>query len=353
MSPAKSEFEPLAPSARGRLIYLSTAILLSIGVFAVFLHKPGMDWYERARTDRMIHGTAHQPFVHRALIPLVVRGAAACVPADVMRRMDRSLAGDPAIENLFTILGFDLDHVLEYLLALLLIYLSLWGFIWSLRYLFTGVYRASPGVLNVFTLVTLAGLTQFFRDGSYLYDLSNVFLFTLGLALLVRRRWGAYLFVYILACLNKETTILLAVVFALNYWRDQALSRGGFWALLTGQLLLSGSIKAALLYAFRGNPGTPVEWHLAEHNFELLAALPATAVFGWSGLILLLYYRWSEKPAFLRRALWIVPPLAVAAFLFGYLDQLRGYYEAYPIVVLLLLHSVSRLSRFELANRET
>jgi hypothetical protein len=347
-----ADFEQKRAPATGRIFYLAAVIPLSLGVYAIFLLNPGMDWYERARMREMIYGTAHQPFVQRALLPLVVRGAAACLPPEALNGINQALAQDPAIDNLFKILGFDRDHALEYLFALALMYLSLWGFVWSLRYLFTGVYRAPPRVLDGFILVALVGLTQFFRSCNYLYDFSNIFLFTLGLALQVRRCWGPYLFVYALACLNKETTILLALVFALNYWNDATLTRTGFRALLLAQLAISGLVKAALLLVFRDNPGAPVEWHATDHNFGILAAYPAAALFGWCGLILLLFYRWTSKPRFPRRALWVVPPLVASAFFFGHPDELRDYYEAYPIVALLLLHGVSRLCQFELVNRD-
>ena len=51
--------------------------------------------------------------------------------------------------------------------------------------------------------------------------------------------------------------------------------------------------------------------------------IPNLALILWQlspGLALLLAYRWSAKPAFLRHSLWIVVPLVVLTFFLGYLD---------------------------------
>ena len=54
----------------------------------------------------------------------------------------------------------------------------------------------------------------------------------------------------------------------------------------------------------------------------------------------LLVHRWSAKPLFLRRALWIAVPLLVLTFGLGFFDELRDYYEVYPVLVLLLAHTL-------------
>ena len=48
----------------------------------------------------------------------------------------------------------------------------------------------------------------------YLYDFPQLLLFTLGLGFLYQRKWAWFYAVYVLACLNKETSVLLGVVFA-------------------------------------------------------------------------------------------------------------------------------------------
>ena len=57
----------------------------------------------------------------------------------------------------------------------------------------------------------------------------------------------------------------------------------------------------------------------------------------------LISYKWKEKPAFLKAALCIAVPLFGTTLFFGFLDELRDYYEIYPILVLLIAHSIGNL----------
>ena len=64
----------------------------------------------------------------------------------------------------------------------------------------------------------------------------------------------------------------------------------------------------------------------------------------------LLAYRWDDKPVFLRVAFPATfGPLLALALFFGYIDEWRGYYEAYPIGLALIVDSCRRL-RAQLAN---
>jgi hypothetical protein len=332
------------------VFYLCACTILSLVVLGIFLWRPGIEGYERARFADMVYGRAYKPYVYRVLLPGTVWVIASAIPDQTKADVSESLARMPALDNLLKILGWDAKYLVEYLIGVVLMYLSLWGFIWSLRYLLSGLYDVSEKVRDVFTLLVLVGLPQLFRYHNYPYDFPTLFLFTLGLGLMVRRRWRWFIPLYVLACLNKETTILLTLVFAIHFWRRQDMGRARFSDLLTAQLVIFAVLKLGLAILFRDNPGSFFALHVPRHNIDLLGAYPLATVFGWCGLILLLFYRWREKPVFLRHALWIVVPLVVLTFFLGYLDELRDYYEAYPIVLLLLLHSVSRIWGFQVTT---
>lgn len=348
-----STSDPSRRESAYRLSYVAACTLLCALVLGVFLWKPGINGYGRAMFGDMVYGNAHRPFVYRTLLPTTVRVLASAVPSAARQRFGESLARDPAIANLLLILEWEKEYLVEYLLAVFLLYLCLWGFVWALRYLLTGVYAASSRVQDLTILLALVGLTQFFHYYSYLYDLPTLFLFTLGLGLLARAKWKLFLLVYFIGCLCKETTILLTLVFIIHFADRARLERRRFYELLLNQLVIFAVVKGALFVIFRQNLGSFVEFHVADHNLQFVQPYPLPTIFAWGGFVLLLFYRWSAKPVFLRHSLWIVVPLVVLTFLLGFLDELRDYYEAYPVVALLLLHSIGTVLGYPVRDAES
>ena len=144
--------------------------------------------------------------------------------------------------------------------------------------------------------------------------------------------------VFILGCLNKETAILLTLLYAVHY--RQRMDKAEFKKLLLLQVFIFLFIKSMLTVIFIHNPGTVVEFHLFDHNLQLLGLYPAKTIALWMGIaavvMTLLFHHWSDKPQFLRDGIWICIPLVCCILLFGFVDELRDYYEIYPIIILLV-----------------
>ena len=331
---------------RRALFYLSLLILASYVVF-VFVRHPFINGYERAKFADMVYGKAWKPFVNRALLPLTVRAIVSLIPPGTKHIVNEDLGNTPALRDLLSQLLWEREFLTEYLVALALMFLSLVGFALALGYLISGLYRAPEGFVKTVQLASLVILPSFFKYGNYLYDFPTLFLFTLGLGLMVRRKWRAYFAVFTLACFNKETTILLTMIFLIHFFIGGGLSRRTALLLAAGQCLLFVLAKGVLHLAFRNNPGSFVEFHLLDHNAALFKDLSLAQAAQALGLVLagalLVFYGWRRKPLFLRHALWILVPLLALTLLLGYLDELRDYYEAYPIVLLLAAQTLAEL----------
>ena len=109
-------------------------------------------------------------------------------------------------------------------------------------------------------------------------------------------------------------------------------------------------VRAALAYAFRDNPGVYFERHFYEHNIWLLTKFPVAMRYTLAVVLVFFFfirYDWREKPKFLRLGLAVTfLPLLLAGLLFGFADELRGYYEVFPFLYLLMIPSVFKfLSR--------
>lgn len=329
-----------------RLVFFALACSLAIAVLtlAVFFGE-GIDAYYRSRLADMVHGTAYRPYVGRMLVPGLARLGTAALPSGIKSALTRAFDAwtwRPA--------GWSPAYAIEYVLVLLMMSASLIGFAAALRDLFCAVFVARPVVGSAAALIALAGVPIFLGPFSrQIYDFTTLWLFTLGLALMARTRWTAFAVLFPFACLNKETSILLTLVFAVHTWRERVgLSSAGFQRLLAYQLLVFVLIRAGVTYAFRNNPGDALEIHLFDHNQLVLLhphlmskRLPLLA-----GATLVGVWGWQRKPPFLRQALLVLAPLLlIMGVTVGQIDEIRAYYELYPVVVVLVAESVCHALR--------
>jgi hypothetical protein len=315
----------------------------------VFIHGSGINSFPPAKVIDMVYGRAYRPYVYRTLIPSLVRFLSVLTPRSVGAVVNRV-----ARPSVLAHVGWEPDHAIEYLILLILMGLSLFGFIVATRYLFNSVFEAPTFVSEVTSLIAVACLPGFLAPyGRHIYDFSTLFLFTLGLGLLARAKWKWFLIVYLVACINKETTILLTLVFLVHYRRASgSLSREAFLRVLTYQLVIFFVIKTFVTVHFRTNPGSGLEFHLLDHNYQLLLHPYAfSTVITWLGLAVFTFYDWRHKPRFLLHGLVILPPLLIVVLFGGLLDELRAYYEVYPVVLLLLAHSAWNAIGFDVTSR--
>jgi hypothetical protein len=230
--------------------------------------------------------------------------------------------------------------------------LSLVGFVFAFRYLVTAFWPASvlSDMLTVFAIVGLLPLMATFSR--QMYDFATLFFFTLELALLARRQWKWFLAVFPLACLNRETTFLLSLVFAVHYY--PLVERQFLVKMLAVQALIFVIIRAPLLWLFKDNPGNAVEVFLPVQLYvlsQILAFSPIgllALLFVLCGFVILflMLYRWNDKPPFLREAALVTIPLLVVSYLvFGLPFEIRVFYEAFPVVFVLCVEPIfSRLT---------
>jgi len=328
-----------------RLIYWLFILIASGLILYFFIQVSGVNRYYKARLGDMVYGTAYRPYVYRALLPTVVSLFSPLIPSGV-GGVSMQI---PGMGQMLSRLDAA-TYPAEALLVLLGLYLSLLGFVLSLRYLMRALDYTEK-VIDWVSAAALPLLSPMFLAG-YIYDFPMLFLFTLGLAMLLRRLWLAYLVVFLLASLNKETSILLTLVFAFHYWRN--LERGIFYRLLVAQLILFIAVKMGLAWIFRANPGGMFEYHLPD-QIRAIQSMPGLALF--LGLILcglgvLIARRWLEQPLFLRHALFIAIPLGILYLFFSMPFELRVFYELYPVVLLMVVNGLIRKKYLPLSCEE-
>ena len=352
-----------AVARRGRATVVRVIVLLllysTVASFATseFIRYPGL---ANVRPEMggedffgdMVYGRAPQPFVTRVLLPWLIRAAVAVTPPATRVRLEesvrRSLTSDGKPVWLF-------QYPFEFTVAKNLLLLFAVGFAFGLWWLARLVLDAPAPVLDAIPVVVLFALPGLYGYGGMLYDLPALALFTLGLALIAARRRWLYAAVFAACVLNKETALLLVLVWVVSEARklklkQLAMGAGvqlGFWLIVRG----------VLFWHFRNYPGEAITLHLFR-NAQVMAipgnwflyrpvtnwlvlpvGLNALYVLGFIASLFAL----RRSPRFLRRAYWIVPPVFVLTWLFGNVDEMRVYYELLPIVALVLFGGLFRL----------
>jgi hypothetical protein len=319
------------------------ALPLSLAVTAwiVFVGE-GIDAYYRSRLVDMVHGTAYRPYVYRVLVPGLARAGSAVMPESLsgaLTSVFQSWQGRPST--------WPPPHAADYVLVISIMAASVVGFAVAVREFSRTMFSAPPRVHAWIALAAVGCLPLTFGPFSrQIYDFGTLCVFTWSLVLMAQRRWTAFAIAFALSCLNKESSILLALVYLVYVSRSATgLSKAGATALFVYQLIVFALIRAAVVYAFRDNPGDTVEIHLFGHNqyvllhpAEMSKRLPlliaAAALGAWG---------WRDKPLFLRQAFMVLgPALVLIGATVGMVDEIRAYYEIYAVIVLMAAHTILR-----------
>lgn len=330
------------------LLLLTLYGLASLIILVLFIaHEDGISHRTSVTSEfsETVYGTAHKPSVTRVLVPLMIRGTTAVTPGFIKSGVQHYIAKRSGeVEPL----GWQEQFYFEYVVACIIMFVFLVGFAYSLRYFLQFYYpndQVIPGFAPVIGLLLLA---LFFRYRHFIYDPGTLFLFTLGLALILHRKISWYYPVFLLSCLNKETTLLMVGIFFL-FQRGQMPHRK-----LLGHVVLQGAIwaavRAVLGVAFKNNPGSDFELHLFDHNLALIYDPLSLAYF----LAVLLFFglfighKWNAKPLLLRQGfVLLLLPLLGLSVLWGYFDAFRVYYEAFPFALALALPSALDVVRIK------
>jgi len=329
------------------IYYFITAIITG-AVLIIFVINPGINENNPSKFSDMVYGSASKPFVYRVLLPVTVRVLSAAVPQRIKNVVAKKIESTLLLRKLFKKLKWEREYAVEYSFAMLLMFLSLFGFAIAVKKYFALFYHSPPWFSDSVSVLALLGLPPMFRYTSFLYDFPLLFLFTLGLIFLFKKDWKYFIIFFLIGCFNKETTILLTLIFYIFY--KNKLNRDLFNKLLVAQFAVFIFVKLILFFLFRNNSGTFVEFHLLDHNMRLLTGYNLTLAASLLGIILLVFHNWKEKPDFLKISLWAFVPLIILTLFLGYIDELRDYYEIYPSIIVLISVTIANVIGVEIQN---
>lgn len=311
------------------------------------------DMSNRTSHAAYIEGICDRPFVCRALPAFLVRTAVSLTPDFVKEKIVSAWSGIRRLNRLDAWQGYVEGHQVEYLYTMLMMYASLIGIALIFRLLLKTFYDL-PEIVAMFApaiaIIFLPMMVSYFT-----YDFPDILLFSAGLLLLAQRRWVLYYPVFVLACLTKETAVLLPFIFMIDSRRGRGGRSASFYGHMAAQSSIWLAIYLGLRWIYAANGGGTVEFHLLDYNIPHL--LHPTNYFRFSSVFLpyglnlfmiaivaiLVAKDFREKSPFLKSALTITIPLLGLSLLLGIIDEIRNMFPLVPILFLLSVHTIAKL----------
>lgn len=337
---------------------LTIAFALAFSSWTFLCYLAHFNNYHRDLLSDVVYYRADRPFVQRTLLPTAVNLLTRLVPRSVREDAVRFVHENRAMQQIFTIdrnpytaygaMKLEKDYPVETAIALLLMFGCLLGFTWVILVLYDACYAGSPGFRAAVPAIAAAGVVPWLSYTSHPYDLVSLLLSATSLLLLKQAQWPAYLIVFALACLNKETAILNTLIFV-TYFAAQGRLWTRFVAVWTGlQIAIYVAAQSLIVYAFRHNKGTPTEFHLLDYNLPILRewirrhyGLEELVTAGI--LLIAICFRWPAKPLILRCGMIIAVPLFCLGIFLGILNEWRAFMDLYSPMLMLMLGSIGWL----------
>jgi hypothetical protein len=345
-------------------LYLGGGVIATAGI-----SHPGL-LHERFGLIPMVEGQAYNPYARRVLAPTLIRGIRLAMPAFVRaaaekrgRAMGGSSTDSPTGTSEDGAKRIEMDGNWDYAVAgAILNVFSYSAFLLLIRGLMLALFRPPALLADLFPLVVLISVPVLGQYSTTAYDHLQLCLFTLGLWLIQQRRDRALLLFLPIGMLNKETTILLPLVYLVTNWQSSA-RRTVIFQVAT-QMAICLAVFAATVVACRHHPGGVAESHLGDTLRTILvpanyfrfariepspllpggANLPVPT--GWNVpallvLIALIAPGWNQAPTLIRKGIPAVfVPLLLLALFLGMWSELRDYQEVLPLLVLAVYSGV-------------
>lgn len=333
------------------IAFIALCIILGLRAFTwIQYYSPEIGGHS---TKEMVHGTATKPFVTRLLVPMTVAAIDGLL-TDSMRAFIASSAA--SVQSFYAgiahinIKANSVNNEILHLRAITAVVVALFlaGYGVVLYHLGRHFFPMSAFAAHASTLMGYALIPTGQWRAAFMYDAATLCLSASCFYALLVGRWPLFFIMFLLACLNKETAIYSLLLYVLCC--HDRLEKRRFFTILFFQLLIYAVIAMYKYAVFYENPGG-LAVNLFFQFFKSWTEITSLEqiLIMITGLCLLCY-RWSEKPEMLRRSSAVLVIATGVWIVFGMKYELRGLYEIFPIVTLLLTHTVLNVTGVEKAR---
>jgi hypothetical protein len=317
--------------------------LFSAVVSCIFLIGINPIWGDIS-FDALMNQETSKPFITRVLVPVVLKEISYFLSLESKSSLERIALNSFTFKDLLKIEeGSDL--IVEYIFFSLLVFLCFIGFAIVMRKLLTKIHL-SEATSDIAPLIGLLILVMIFDTSNYIYDPTVLFFSALLFLFLMNNQLISFSLIFVLSCFNKESSILMLIPF--YFFRVENKKRMKVFSEVILLLIIWLVITGYLQWLYRDFSLSPVFFHFwvnVSHfykiflNFNLLKHYVPIAIF-----MALMVSNWSQSQVRYKNSLvcmlMILIPLWI---LFGRLEELRVFYEIYPLVLLLAVPSVENM----------
>ncbi len=266
------------------------------------------------KLEYLLNGTAQKPFQYRVLIPWLIQGVSSVIGPSI-----------PASTICKWINFF-----------------FLFAFVMAFQY-WANITIGNKKTSLLAVLIVLYMMPFHYlllRQGNlwYPWDMSTLFLFTLGLIALDQENWRLFYPLFAVATFNKETTCFLILI--LFYAKIGRLNWKQMATHLAAGTTIWLTVKLVLYFVFKDDASGALFENKLRSNLQFVATLPnllsVIGMFGFLWLPVLMYYP-KIKNQFIQRALLTTPIFFLGMLYVGNIFELRVFSEMIPLIGIAVL----------------
>ena len=308
-------------------------------------------------TEQLIFNTSQRPFVYRVLSHWSLGKLSEATPEAIKQRLRTNKKGE--LRELDGIKHYQWtgNHPHIFILSYLWVFLFLLLSIFCWRLILSKTLSMTPFGLDIAPVIAMLALPHLFMKSGFIYDTSELFFFSAGLLLFLRKNWLLYYACFALAVTNKETGILMGAWLLLplvnRQWR-YIFSHGA------AHLAVSLPILISIRMYYAETSGSAMEFHLWENidfffsskpwlQFDDAYAfhLPTTRSFNIINILLVtlpLITYWKHLNVEIK---WIFTTLLITLFplylVCGLKDEIRVFLPLVPSFLILYTDAMKHL----------
>lgn len=297
---------------------------------------------DRVSIASYIEGTVSRPFAFRVLTPTLIRvvrgvtGMDRLIPAapgfvqDKIATICAKATAQPPVPC-GTVMAFATTSALYFFCFLAAVWLL------AMRMLGNNALVAFGCVVLSFLAVNSLILLRL----SHVYDFGVLMFAALLLLCLEYRKHMLFTIILIIACLNKESSIIyLLAFFFVNLHRLPIARNIAYCAVQALAFLI---VYGAVRYLFRNNPGQGVELYLFGQISFFTEKYTLAFVLWTLPLVALVFYDFPRKNETLQRASVVLLPWFALYVIGAVPREIRVIFEVLPLLLLLATDSVATL----------